>query len=99
MSESIIPAKVRLAAKRAFVRTSLQVAAGTIPAGGVSVVAIAKTIDQPDPVLIVASAIAWASAPLLGGLVAALQVAGQGIPDEYAAVVRAVDADDPELGV
>ena len=39
----IIPAKTRLAAKRAFVRTSVQTASGAIPAGGVSVVALQDT--------------------------------------------------------
>ena len=89
----IIPAKTRLAAKRAFVRTSVQTASGAIPAGGVSVVAIAKTLEDPNPVLIAAAAIAWCSAPFLGGLGAFLQVVGNGIPDEYAAVVRAADGD------
>lgn len=97
MSERIIPAKVRLAAKRAFTRTSMQVAAATLPAGGVSAVAVATMVEDPNPVAIVAAVVSWASAPLIGGAVAYLQVTSDGIPDEYAEAVRAIDADDPEL--
>lgn len=97
MSERIIPVKVRLAAKRAAVRTWMQTAAATVPAGGISAVVLAQSIEDPNPVAIGAAVIAWASTPFGAALVAYLQVASSGIPDEYADAVHAIDADDPEL--
>ena len=97
MSDRIIPTKVRLAAKRAAVRTWMQTAAATVPAGGISAVVLAQTIEDPNPVALVAAGIAWLSTPFGAAAVAYLQVASDGIPDEYAEAVRAIDADDPEL--
>lgn len=97
MSERIIPSKVQVAARRAFARTSMQVAAATLPTGGVSAIAVASMVEDPNPVAVVSAVAAWVSAPLIGGAVAYLQVMSSGIPDEYADAVRAIDADDPEL--
>lgn len=92
MTSSIIPAKTKLAAKRAAVRTWTQTTAATLPAGGISAAVLAQQLEDPNPVAIGAAVVAWAATPFLAAAVAYLQVTSKGIPDEYAEVVRAEDA-------
>lgn len=78
MSKSVIPAKTRLAAKRAFVRTSTQTLSSAIPIGGI---AIATTQD-----FWVGAGLGAAGAVIsavLSGTAAALQIISSGVPEEY----------------
>lgn len=83
MSDQIIPAPVRLAAKRAFVRTTYQAYAATLGAG-IAVTAI-LAIVRGDVDLIetaITAGVALASPPL-AGLAAYLDVSSKGIPQDY----------------
>lgn len=78
MSEPVIPARTRLAAKRGFVRTATQTLSSVIP---ITAIAIPTTGDGLLGVgLGVAGAIA---SSLLAGSAAALMIISSGIPDEY----------------
>lgn len=80
---TIIPPSVRLAAKRAFIRTTYQAYAATIPAGGISVAAILSFANNPD--LLVAGITVGAAvlSPPLAGLAAYFAWTAKGIPEDY----------------
>lgn len=80
---SIVPEKVKLAAKRGFIRTTTQAYAATIPAGGISAAALAQYVEDPDPLLITVAAVTWFASPLLAGLVSYLDIIGKGVPEDY----------------
>lgn len=84
MSSSIVPPSTKIAAKRGFVRTTAQAYAATIPAGGISAAVLASAIEDPQPVQLVAAAIAWLTAPVLAGTASYLSILSSGIPDDYA---------------
>jgi hypothetical protein len=81
--EELIPGAVKLAAKRAFIRTTFQAYAATIPAGGVSAAVLASVVNNPEPVAIVTTVVAALVSPPLAGLAAYLNIASQGIPVDY----------------
>ncbi|MGW9270810.1 hypothetical protein [Microbacterium sp. NPDC055599] len=86
-TDPIVPAAVRLAAKRAFVRTTFQAYAATLGAGISVTVVLGIITGQVD---IVATAVQFGvavAAPPLAGLVAWLNVTSNGIPKDYADVV------------
>lgn len=86
MSQSVIPTKTKLAAKRGFVRTATQTLSSVIP---ITAIAIPTTGDGLLGVgLGVAGAIA---SSLLAGSAAALMIISSGIPDEY---VDAAETDE-----
>lgn len=78
MSQSVIPAKTKLAAKRGFVRTATQTLSSVIP---ITAIAIPTT---GDGLLGVGLGVAGAAASsLLAGTASALMIISSGIPDEY----------------
>lgn len=85
----IVPTKAKTAAKRAFVRTTAQAYAATIPAGGISAAVLASAIEDPNAVQLVATGFAWLLAPLCAGATAYLSMLSKGIPADYQ------DGDDP----
>ncbi|NGZ99382.1 M15 family metallopeptidase [Nocardioides sp. W3-2-3] len=88
---TVIPAKTRVAAKRGFIRTTAQAYAATIPAGGISAAALAGALDDPQPVLLIASIAAWLVTPLAAGAASYLSILSNGIPAEYSAGGEVVD--------
>lgn len=80
MSQSVIPAKTKLAAKRGFVRTATQTLSSVIP---ITAIAIPTTGDGLLGVCLgVAGAI---TSSLLAGTASALMIVAKGLPDEYIA--------------
>lgn len=80
-TDPIVPAAVRLAAKRGFIRTATQSLASVIP---ITAIAIPTTGDALLGVgLGVAGAIVTA---LLAGSASALSIVSKGIPEDYADV-------------
>lgn len=84
-ADQLVPATTTRAAKRAFIRTTAQAYAATIPAGGVSAGVLASVVTNPDPVVLVTTALAALLSPPLAGLASALSILAKGIPDEYQA--------------
>lgn len=78
MSDAVVPYRTRLAAKRAFVRTSSQTLSSVIPISGI---AIGTTQDFWIGFGLGAAG-AVVSALLAGGA-AALQIISSGVPQEY----------------
>ena len=85
MSIDLVPASVRRAARRAFIRTTSQAYAATIPTGGVSAAAILSLVRDPDPLVIAATVTAAVLSPPLAGAAAYLGMIAKGIPDDYTA--------------
>lgn len=78
MTESVIPAKTKLAAKRGFVRTATQALSSAIP---ISVISIGATSDWAVGVgLGVAGALVTS---VLAGTASALMIVSAGVPQEY----------------
>jgi hypothetical protein len=94
--EPTIPPATILAARRAFIRTTAQAYAATIPAGGLSTAAILATIHNPDPVAIGVTIAAAILSPPLAGLAAALQWVAKGIPDNYLPAARSATLGIPQ---
>ena len=86
---TIIPPDVHLAAKRGFVRTTAQSFAASIPTGGVAVGTVLGVMQNPDPWVIGATAIATLVSPLLAGLASYLSIIGAGIPQAYQPTIEA----------
>lgn len=83
MTTHIIPPDVKIAAKRAFTRTTFQAYAATL-ATSVSASAIVSLIrGEVDVVMVVVTVGLALVAPLLSGLRAYLNISAQGIPNEY----------------
>lgn len=80
MSNAVVPAATKLAAKRGFVRTATQTLSSVIPVGAI---AIGTTGDFWLGVALGAAG-AVASA-LLAGTASALSIISKGVPDEYVA--------------
>lgn len=75
----IVPQAARTAAKRAFVRTSSQALAATIPTAGIT----GAALSGADPVVVAWSIGAAVLSSLGAGLASALTFLSKGIPDEY----------------
>ena len=78
MTETVIPAGVKIAAKRGFIRTATQSLAAAIPTAGI---VIGLTGDWAVGVGLGAAG-AFATA-LLAGTASALMIISKGIPEEY----------------
>ncbi|MDA8440499.1 MAG: hypothetical protein M0Z51_16795 [Propionibacterium sp.] len=89
---AVVPASVQVAAKRAFVRTTAQAYASTVPAGGVSAAALIALAHNPDPVVLVCTALAAVISPALAGFASWLSILSRGLPADYTAVVSAAPA-------
>jgi len=85
-TDPLIPESVKLAAKRAFIRTTYQAYAATLGAGVSATVILGIVTGQVDPVATGVQFGVALAAPPLAGLVAWLNVTSKGIPDEYADV-------------
>ena len=100
-TDPIVPAAVKLAAKRAFVRTTYQAYAATLAAGISYAIIIGLVTGQVDPLATgIHFGVALASPPL-AGLVAWLNVTSNGIPKDYtdvALVKQAVNDPDEAAG-
>lgn len=82
MSE-LIPSNVKLAAKRAFVRTLYQAFAATL-GGGITASAILSVINgEIDPVVVGVTLGVALVAPLIGAGAAYFDIASKGIPEDY----------------
>lgn len=92
----VVPASVRLAAKRAFVRTLTRGYAAAIPGGGITSAAAAALIHDASWVVIGANAAAWLLSPLLPAAASWLSFISNGVPQEYTSVVQAVPAPDAD---
>lgn len=84
----VVPTAIQLAAKRAFVRTTAQAYAATIPAGGISATAVLALVENTDPVVIAVMAAAAVLSPPLAGLAAYASMIAGGIPLAYRASLR-----------
>lgn len=80
---TIIPADVHTAAKRGFVRTTAQAFAASIPTAGVSAGSLIALVQDPDPVVLICTAVAAVVSPLLAGVASYLSIIGAGIPTAY----------------
>lgn len=82
-TEMIIPANVHVAAKRAFLRTTAQAFAASVPTGGIAIASIVGLITEPDWIVIIATILAAILTPFLAGLSAYLNILSKGIPEAY----------------
>jgi len=89
----IIPAATRLAAKRAFVRTTTQAYGASIPTA-LTVGLISDALADPAKAAITVAAAALS--PLLAGAASYFSFLGQGIPTEYDATSTAFSKPYPE---
>jgi len=79
----IIPARVQLAAKRGFVRTTYQAAAATL-GGGITLNAVLGLVrGEIDPVVALISAAVALTSPLIAGAASYFDIASKGIPEDY----------------
>lgn len=90
MSESIVPAAVKLAARRAFVRTTYQAYAATLSAALLASV-ISLIVDQSNWVTVIVSVVTAIASPPLAGLASYLNMTSKGIPGDYAEAVYQED--------
>lgn len=81
----IVPANVKLAAKRAFVRTTAQGYAATL-SGGIAASGILAVVNGEVDLLTVGviAGVALVS-PLVAGLASWFDITSQGVPEEYQA--------------
>lgn len=83
MPNRIIPEHVRLAAKRAFVRTTYQGYAGTLSTGLGATGVLAIINGEVETTTAIVTAVVTLLAPPVAGLAAYLNISSQGIPDDY----------------
>lgn len=89
MSDQIVPASVKLAAKRGFIRTTAQAYAATLTTGVSATVILGVATGEIEliPTLITLG-VAVAS-PVLAGAASYLSIISKGLPEDY--VPAAVD--------
>lgn len=90
--EKVIPESVVLAAKRAFVRTTAQAYAATIPTGAAFMTLVLTLFEDPSAVTIVTTVVVPLVSPLLAGLAAYFMMMEK-IPVEYTDAVLDTAAD------
>ena len=79
----LIPADVKVAAKRGFLRTTAQ-AYATSMAGGISATAIISLLSNSEPWLpIIVTWVVALVTPLLSGLASYFSILSRGIPADY----------------
>lgn len=85
MSEKLIPADTKLAAKRGFIRTTYQALAATL-SGGIGATGIISLIQgEVDPVVAGVTLGVAVVAPFVAGAASYFDIASKGIPGEYQA--------------
>lgn len=93
----LIPADVKVAAKRGFLRTTAQ-AYATSMAGGISATAIISLMTNSEPWLpIIVTWVVALVTPLLSGLASYFSILSRGIPADYQPEETAVEP--PSYGV
>lgn len=94
MTDHVIPAATKLAAKRAFVRTTTQAYGATL-SGGVAVTTILAVVTGEVSLLVTAvtAGVALVS-PIVAGLASYFDITSKGIPEDYvgAAIVQRFDS-------
>lgn len=93
MADQIIPAAVKLAAKRAFVRTTMQGYEGVLVAGLSANAVLAWVRGEVDPVTLGVTAAVTVLAPPLAGLRSWLSITRKGIPEDYSDATLAAHAE------
>lgn len=83
MPTSVIPADVKIAAKRGFVRTTFQGYAGSLSTGVSATVILAIVNGEVDLTTAVVTAAVALLGPPVAGLASYLNISSKGIPDEY----------------
>lgn len=95
MSDAVVPAATRLAAKRAFIRTTAQAYAATL-GGGVTVTGVLAIITgQVDLVTVIVTLAVALVSPVLAGAASYASILGAGIPDDYKVGVLAAHSAVP----
>lgn len=79
MAEHLVPAPVRTAAKRGFIRTTTQTLATVIPLGTIT----GAALSSADPVTIAWSIGAGAVSSVAAGAASYLSILSKGIPEDY----------------
>lgn len=82
MSSKIIPDETKLAAKRAFVRTTYQAYAATLSAALLTSV-ISLIVDPTNWLTVTVAVITALASPPLAGLTSYLNISSSGIPEAY----------------
>jgi hypothetical protein len=86
MTDALVPAPVKLAAKRGFIRTTSQAYAATLTTGIPSAAAIVTLVQDPTGWLLAGITLALAVvSPPAAGLASYLSITAKGLPEEYAA--------------
>ena len=94
----LIPADVKVAAKRGFLRTTAQAYATSL-AGGISATAIISLLSNSEPWLPIL--VTWVVAlvtPLLSGLASYFSILSRGIPADYQPEETAVEPPSDGVG-
>ncbi len=92
MSTALIPAKTKLAAKRAFIRTSAQTLSVSIPTAGVT----GAALSGADPVMVAWSIGAAVISSLGTATASALDILAKGVPDEYSTAAKTSGSEERE---
>lgn len=87
MSEETIPANVKIAAKRGFIRTTAQAYAATLTTGISASVVLGIVTGEVEIVPIAITIGIALVSPLLAGAASALSILSDGIPKDYTATV------------
>lgn len=87
MSEELIPPGVRLAARRAFIRTTAQAYAASLTVGLLTS-AVSLLADYDQWLTVTVAVVLALVSPLLAGLVAYFQWIAKGIPEDYTTAVE-----------
>lgn len=82
MSDAVVPAGVKLAAKRGFVRTTAQAYAATLT-GGLITSVIALITDPSNLVPVAVAVLTAVVTPPAAGLASYLSIISNGVPKEY----------------
>lgn len=84
MTDPIVPAAVKLAAKRGFIRTTLQGYEALLAVGVTANAVLAIVRGEVDPVTLGVTAAVAIIAPPLAGLRSWVSITRNGIPEDYA---------------
>lgn len=83
MDTTLVPTSTHVAAKRGFLRTTSQAYAASIGTGAVSAAALVSLTQDPDPVVLICTAVAALISPILAGVASYLDILARGIPEDY----------------
>lgn len=98
MPTSVIPADVKVAAKRGFVRTLYQGYAGTLSTGITASAVLAIVNGEVDVTTTVVTGAVVLLGPVVAGLASYFNISSNGIPGEYQDDVVVVPEVEPGTG-